>query len=124
MHQQRDQHRYRKYCQRPHGRKAGFRHDRGHESVDAYRRKFHDPLGHAHHDVKYAVPELEQRFGQLVIEVGHEITEQQREEDDAEHLSFSSSLDDVRRHHALEYFGDIAGAPAFNLLCDFCRVGL
>ena len=39
----------------------------------------------------------------------HEIAEQNRKEDHAEHLPVGRRFDDIRRHHAQEYFGNIAG---------------
>jgi hypothetical protein len=64
--------------------------------------------------VEDAVPEIEQRLGILVRQVRHEVAEQDREEDQAEHLPFRSRFHDIRRDHALEYFGDVTNTLALN----------
>ena len=55
-----------------------------------------------------------------MLQVGHEIAEQEREENHAQHLAFSRSLDNVGRHHAFEDFGNIAGALTFDFRADIC----
>ena len=57
-------------------------------------------------------------------QVRHEVAEQNREEDEAEHLAFGRRFHDIRRDHALEHFGDITDALAFDPGRDVRRVRL
>ena len=69
-------------------------------------------------NILFNKPELEQWLGQLVRQVRHEITEQQRKENNAQHLPVSRGLHDIGRDHAVEYFCDVSGAPALRNLGD------
>ena len=57
--------------------------------------------------MEHAIPEFEQRIRVLVRELGHEETEQDCEENDAEHLAFNRGGNDIRRHHALKHLGHV-----------------
>ncbi len=91
------------------------------EAENADRRELHDPLGHAHHDVEHRIPESIQRPRILVVQARHEIAEQNREEDDAEHLPFDRGLKNVRRYHALKNLRDVAQTAAGDGLLELGR---
>ena len=53
-----------------------------------------------------------------MAQVGHEVAKQNGEENQAKHLSFCCRLNNVRRHHSLEYCSDIASALTFDSGCN------
>ena len=51
-----------------------------------------------------------------MLQMRHEVAEQNREEYQSKHLTFGGGFDDIRRDHSNEYFGNIARA----LVTDCC----
>ena len=69
--------------------------------------------------MEHAVPEFEQWLGKLMRQMRHEIAEQDREEDQPEHLPVCRRFDDIRRHHANEDLGNVADALVPDLGLNF-----
>ena len=69
--------------------------------------------------MEHGIPEPVQRLGEFILEVRHEVAEQDGEEDQTQHLAFHGGLEDILRHHAQENLRDVADAPPLHLRRDF-----
>src|SRR5690606_32365147 len=80
----------------------------------------------SHHHVEYTLPEIAQQISAFSINPCDEKAEQQRKENQAEHLPFGGGRNDIDRNQIEEHTNQIGCAPTLDLvehrtqLCWIC----